>query len=90
MRLLEDLARAEYFSELFTIYAHREGLGVGRPSGSLNSSCHKKKPEFFLVDGEAPMQPLFSPGAPSSAPRPPHFVLSWDPGNVAQLPCGSY
>jgi hypothetical protein len=59
---------------------------VGRPSGSLNSSC-KKKPEFFLIDGEVPMQPLCSPEAPSSPPPP--FVLSWDPGDVAQLPCSA-
>jgi hypothetical protein len=52
------------------VYEHREGFGVGRPSGSLNSSC-KKKPEFFLVDGEVPMQPLFSPEAPSLALPPP-------------------
>jgi hypothetical protein len=46
-----------------------------------------KKPEFFLVDGDVPMQPLFSPEAPSSAPPPPHLVLSLDPGDVAELPC---
>jgi hypothetical protein len=33
------------------------------------------------------MKPLFSPETPSSAPPPPTFVLSWDPGDVAQLPC---
>jgi hypothetical protein len=34
-----------------------------------------------------PMQPLCSPEAPSSPPPP--FVLSWDPGDVAQLPCSA-
>ena len=46
-------------------------------------------PEFFLIDCEVPMQPLCSPEAPSSAPLPPPFVLSWDPGDVAQLPCSA-
>ena len=35
------------------------------------------------------MQPLCSPETPSSAPLPPPFVLSWDPGDVAQLPCSA-
>jgi hypothetical protein len=48
-----------------------------------------KKPEFFLVDGEMPMQPLCSPEATSSAPPPLPFVLSWDPGDVTQLPCSA-
>jgi hypothetical protein len=41
VRLLEDLRPCRVFSELFTS-KHREGFGVGRPSGSLNSSCFKK------------------------------------------------
>ena len=46
-------------------------------------------PEFFLIDCEVPMQPLCSPEAPSSAPLQPPFVLSWDPGDVVQLPCSA-
>jgi hypothetical protein len=48
-------------------------------------------PELFLINGELPMQPLCSPEAPSSTPPlpPPPFVLSWDSGDVAQLPCSA-
>jgi hypothetical protein len=54
----------------FVVYEHREDLvWVGRLDHSIVHT--KKKPEFFLVDGEVPMQPLFSPEAPSLALPPP-------------------
>ena len=86
VRLLKDLRPCRFFSELFTSI-EKDLVWVDRLDPSIVLA--KKKPEFFLIDCEVPMQPLCSPEAPSSAPLPPPFVLSWDPGDVAQLPCSA-
>jgi hypothetical protein len=73
VRLQEDLRPCGVFSEFFTSI-EKDLVWVDRLDPPM-AFAKKKMPEFFLVDGEVPMQPCFSPGAPSSTLQPPPFVL---------------
>jgi hypothetical protein len=88
VRLLEDLRPCRFFLSCLGASTEKDLVWVDRLDPSIVLG-EKKKPEFFLVDGDVPMKPLFSPEAPSSAPPSPPFVLSWDPGDVSQLPCSA-
>jgi hypothetical protein len=52
VRLLDDFRPCRGFFGV--VYEHREGFGVGRPSGSLDSSCFNKSLNYFWSMAKCP------------------------------------